>query len=367
MDKNTKKIIKSIGKKEWTNPPYSVQSWGNWIHRISPYVGRIKPSFAYFLIKHVSKEGDIILDPFCGIGTIPTEASLMKRKSIGIDLNPYGYAIARGKSDNKRKLDELIKYLENIKVDIRNTSIKNIPNWVKEYYNQKTLKEIQYLLKKLKRDKQYLLLACLIGISQGHRPGHLSKPCAWTLPYKPKPDDKGEYREVIPRLIEKIKRTFINGFQDISKMDILLADARKMPLKDNSVDHIISSPPYYDTLDYVNSHRLRLAVMGYYEKEKNKKLKSKLIQKFDTYIIEMEKTIKEMSRVLKNNGYCILIVGDCFRRNETINTAEEIKPILEKYYFECHAIIEDFIPINKSVQKRTKNRKSERIMILTKK
>jgi len=359
-------VVSNIGKKEWIYPPYSIQSWGSWLHRIAPYVGRIKPSFAHFLIKYTSRPGDVILDPFCGIGTIPTEASLMGRSAIGIDLNPYAYYISLAKTDNKRNLEELIEYTNKIRIDTSKIDLSKIPAWVKEYYNHETLKEILFLIKKLKKDKHYFILGCLIGISQGHRPGHLSKPVAWTLPYKPKPDDKGEYRESKPRLIQKLIRTYRNNFSDIGDLKTYLADARKLPLESGSINHIISSPPYYDTLDYVNSHRLRLAIAGYYDESLKKKLKNELIQRYDTYLEEMMKTIYEMRRVLKKGGYCILVVGDCEKGKKLINTANELKPLLEKAGFTCHGIIEDEIPINKSVQKRSKWQKHDRIMVLTK-
>jgi tRNA G10 N-methylase Trm11 len=361
-----KTVVSNIGKREWIFPPYSIQSWGSWLHRIAPYVGRIKPSFAHFLIKYASKPGDLILDPFCGIGTIPTEASLMGRNAIGIDLNPYAYYISLAKTDNKRNLDELIEYVNKVKIDTSKIDLSTIPAWVKEYYNHETLREILFLIEKLKKDKQYFILGCLIGISQGHRPGHLSKPVAWTLPYKPRPDDKGEYRETKSRLIQKLIRTYKNNFSDIGELKAYLEDARKLPIESNSVDHIISSPPYYDTLDYVGSHRLRLAISGYHDEVQKKKLRSELIQQHDTYLEEMMKTIIEMNRVLKKDGYCILIVGDCVKGKKLINTADELTPLLESAGFKCHGVIRDEIPINKSVQKKSEWQKHDRIMILTK-
>ena len=364
--KSLKSVVTNIEKREWTKNEYAIQSWGSWLHRIAPYVGRIKPSFAHFIIKYISNEGEVILDPFCGIGTIPTEAALMNRDGIGNDLNPYAYYIALSKTDNKQSLEKLISYLNSIEINTKKTSLENIPDWVKEYYNQQTLKEILFLVDKFKYEKQYFLLGCLIGISQGHRPGHLSKPCAWTLPYKPKLDDKGEYRETIPRLIAKVKRTYNENFSIKAKLEVIMQDARKLPLKDKFVDHIITSPPYYDTLDYVNSHRLRLAIVGYYDEKNKDLLKKELIQKFDTYLVEMEKSLKEFRRVLKDKGYCVFIIGDCFRNKTIINTANDLLPIARRVGFTCHAIIEDAIPINKSVQKRTKTQKYDRIIIMTK-
>lgn len=357
--------INGIRKREWTQGKYAIQSWGSWLHRIAPYVGRIKPAFAHFLIEYASETGDAILDPFGGIGTIPTEGALMGRNTISNDLNPYAFIIARAKSEKKKPLNELVSYISQVKVNTSEVNIDDIPSWVKEYYNEETLKEIFFFRDLLEKDKQYFLLGNLIGISQGHRPGHLSKPCAWTLPYKPRPDDPGEYREVKPRLIEKIKRTYKDSFDQSGTMEAIYGDARKLHVKSDSVDVIITSPPYFDTLDYIGASRLRLAICGYYEEDKKTELKNQLIQKFDTYLDEMTKCIKEFRRVLKQGGRAIIVVGDVFKAKGDINTAETLRPIFEQYGFRCHDIIADGIPINKSVQKRTSNQKFDRIMVLT--
>ncbi len=365
MENEIESIISNISKREWSKEPFVRQSWGSWLHRIAPYVGRIKPAFAHFLIEYSTKVGETVLDPFGGIGTIPAEAMLMGRNSISNDLNPYAIYIAKAKAEKKKDLNEIIEYIESIVVDTSNIDISIIPDWVKEYYNEETLKEILFFKNKLESDKEYFALGNLIGISQGHRPGHLSKPCAWTLPYKPRPDDPGEYREVKSRLIDKIKRTYKDNYVQSASMKVINGDARMLQLEDSSIDSIITSPPYFDTLDYINSSRLRLAICGFYDEEKKKGIKNQLIQQYDTYLTDMDKCISEFKRVLKKGSKCIVIVGDVFKKKEIINTAEELEPIFKKHGFKCHAIIPDGIPVNKSVQKTTKEQKFDRIMILT--
>jgi 16S rRNA G966 N2-methylase RsmD len=46
-------------------------------------------------IQNYTKEGDIVLDPFCGSGPTPIEAIKLGRKSIGIDLNPISTFVTR--------------------------------------------------------------------------------------------------------------------------------------------------------------------------------------------------------------------------------------------------------------------------------
>ncbi len=46
-------------------------------------------------IENYSKEGEIVLDPFCGSGPTPIEAIKLGRKAIGVDLNPISTFVTR--------------------------------------------------------------------------------------------------------------------------------------------------------------------------------------------------------------------------------------------------------------------------------
>ena len=46
-------------------------------------------------IQHYTKEGDIVLDPFCGSGVTPIEAIKLGRKGVGTDLDPIATFITR--------------------------------------------------------------------------------------------------------------------------------------------------------------------------------------------------------------------------------------------------------------------------------
>jgi len=60
------------------------------IHGIHPYPARMIPQIARKLIKLYSKPDDIVLDPFCGSGSVLAEAN----RAIGIDINPlYGESV----------------------------------------------------------------------------------------------------------------------------------------------------------------------------------------------------------------------------------------------------------------------------------
>ena len=49
----------------------------------------------FYYIEYFSKQNEIVLDPFTGTGTTNISAHLLNRKSIGIEINPYFYNLAK--------------------------------------------------------------------------------------------------------------------------------------------------------------------------------------------------------------------------------------------------------------------------------
>jgi hypothetical protein len=67
-------------------------------HCFHPYPAMMIPQVARRLIKMYAKKGDIVLDPFCGSGTVLVEAQMAGMNSYGVDINPLALLIARAKT-----------------------------------------------------------------------------------------------------------------------------------------------------------------------------------------------------------------------------------------------------------------------------
>jgi DNA modification methylase len=371
-DFSIKKGLKELKNRPWKEGEFKKQNWGIWLHKMSPYVGRIKPAFANWLIKIFTKNGDVVLDPFCGVGTVLLESDLLGRIPVGIDLNPYAIAISKAKFD-RRGLENEINYLKNIRLDTKKININNIPEFVKEYYYPETLKEIISLRDRMIADKRYFLLGCLLGISHGHRSTqHLSIKTGYIIPYIPKPKPNAEYIEVLPRIIKKAERMYKNNFPLETNGRIYESDARNMPLDNNSIDCVISSPPYYDTLDYVSANKLRLAILGV-DMKHQEDLKKNLIQERKTYLDEMRKIALEIRRVLKSNGLCIFVLGDLHIGKNSLNTSKDVSEVYEQEGFKIHGTVIDEIPKEKTTivkfggkeAIKNKKKKLDRILVMS--
>lgn len=74
---------------------WSFKSRGNWATHSGQYRGNWSPYIPRNLILRYSKVGDTVLDPFLGSGTTLIETKLLKRKGIGVDINPNSLEITK--------------------------------------------------------------------------------------------------------------------------------------------------------------------------------------------------------------------------------------------------------------------------------
>ena len=69
-------------------------------------------------IENYTKEGEIVLDPFCGSGPAPIEAIKLGRKGVGVDLNPISTFVTRMTSQ-PIDVNQIKKIFEDIKASCK--------------------------------------------------------------------------------------------------------------------------------------------------------------------------------------------------------------------------------------------------------
>ena len=92
------------------------------VHRLHPYKGKFIPQLVeYFLDDHIDnfkkniyfKKGDIVLDPFCGSGTMLAQANELGMHAVGVDVSAFNAFISNIKIE-KHNLSELRNELQEI-------------------------------------------------------------------------------------------------------------------------------------------------------------------------------------------------------------------------------------------------------------
>jgi hypothetical protein len=323
-------------------------------HQIAPYIGKMKSSMARQLIEQYCSKGDLVLDPFAGSGAIGLEALLAGRSVICADRNPYAITLTEAKIIAPSTLEEAIQRAQ-LAIDRLSTNHEHfgrpIPDWVTSFFHPDTLKETIAFSKIVQDSNDSFLMACLLGIMHHQRPGFLSYPSSHLVPYLrtkkfPKKDFPSlyEYRDLRPRLISKIKRTYRRPPDVDSNLTrkCIKADVRDLCLAPGSVDAVITSPPYMDALDYARDNRLRLWFLGI-ENYKRYDAEFKSLHSFSQLMHEF---LDNASLWLRKSGRCVCVVGEVNRANTSIDIARLIANIAVNKVgtFKLESIVTDSIP-----------------------
>lgn len=253
-------------------------------HGLHPYPARMIPQIARRLIQRYSEENDIVLDPFCGSGGVLVESRLLNRNSIGNDINPFAILLAKAKSTLivPKQLNKLYQLSDRIESDIlelrkgeKDVNLPNIPNlmhWFKEY----VAKELTITLNHINEIKDIdLRTFAMVCFSQTmFKASNIDIKSSYflrTLPKeklrKHKPDVLTLFKHIVDSAVKKV-RLYYTACEPYGSnwTQLLLGDTRQLPLPDESIDLIVTSPPYGEeknTIGYVRWAKLVLYWFGY--------------------------------------------------------------------------------------------------------
>ena len=345
-------------------------------HQLSPYIGKLKPQIARDLVLNYTDPDDLIVDPFCGSGSIPLEAHLNQRRVIASDISPYAFILTEAKLNPPTTFEEAISELEDLFVASQarpSPDLQQIPSWVKQFFNEKTLVEtIKFADECIVRQNAFQF-ACLLGILHHQRPGFLSFPSSHLVPYlrdKKYPRDQFpemyEYREVFPRMHAKIKRAYKNNAHLNSnyKPTVIFSDIKSLSLPKKKVDAIITSPPYMNALDYQRDNRLRLwfidrNTQNYSPEPTDKKAG---LNQMVTHLV------KHAVDSLKRGGNLVLVIGEMVVRKRLSShpSLEYVNALEATGKFQLIDAIRDQIPDVRRSRREYRATKAEHILVIKK-
>lgn len=266
-------------------------STGYATHGLFPYRGKFHPQLIKGILNILKiQPGDVVLDPMCGSGTLNVEASIIGVESIGIEKSPFCVLMSKVKYEalkvNTTILSSILRDMHKNYEILR--SSKKLPT---EFSNHDGFKP----------EKAITLLAFLDAMGYARR-------CSKSIDV------------LFPSVLERYTGQISSFIQVRDKLNLKIGnarfeigDARCLVLEDNSIDAVITSPPYSFAIDYAENDRPQLEYLGYNVsqlKEEMIGLKGKTRkEKLNNYFDDMNKVLLEMYRVLKPNKYAVIIIG----------------------------------------------------------
>ena len=278
-------------------------------HWIYPYKGKFHPQMIRGLLNAIRiKKGEIVLDPFIGSGTTAIECQLLGINCIGVDVSPLCVLQSSVKTGSWSVLDEIRELKEEI-IKANNSNKVTLTNFNRSIVGlQKTISQI----KNEKVRNFYKMVELLAHSDKARR----------------RRDFTESFNTNISKMlfsIEDFKKAVKEVGINLGKIEIKEGDSRELNLKNESVDGIVTSPPYSIALDYVKNDAHALEALGF----DTKKIREEFIgvrgtgaRRIELYNQDMRKSIEEMFRVLKPGKFCIIVIGDASYFGERIKTVD---------------------------------------------
>lgn len=238
---------------EWDFKSYQTKTYTHGFHT---YPAMFIPQVARKLIEVFSSEHDTVCDIFCGSGTTLVESNLLNRNSIGIELNPLAVLIAKVKTTaiDPRTLVDNLKIILTDYTNMKNPVLPNFNN-VEFWFSESVIKDLAKLKQAIwdisEENIRNFFSVCFSEVARivsftRHKEFKLFRDKK-KLEKSFKPDVLGEFIRICENNSLGMKE-YIQDVMPNANVKIILGDSTKdNGIPPDSVDFIITSPPYGDS------------------------------------------------------------------------------------------------------------------------
>ncbi len=319
-------------------------------HGFHAYAGRMHPSIARGAINRWSDPGDVVLDPFCGSGTVLVEAMGSGRTALGIDASPLGIAIAEtrttvlGEAARAELVAEARRIAEEVGENARRRRRPEIPAWAKPEF-ERFFPHVAFEL--------FGLRALVMETKKKTPVGRALRLCFSSNlvklmkagPEAPRDGaDKRIARGVPSRLLLDRAVELASSLAVLERRipagtpvpQVRIGDARDLSgIDDGTVRLIVSSPPYPGTYDYAAQHDVRFAWLELPRRSFERTQVGARAAEGGfgadpaTWRLAQTRWLGEMGRVLAPGGMAMLVVGDGIVGNDPEDAPEAVEALSE--------------------------------------
>lgn len=314
------------------NKNIPVYGWYNYKHSFSK-------DLIINLLKHfdVPKEPSYtILDPFCGAGTTLLAAKEYGITAIGVDIMPFPIFVSEAKTYNY-EYDTIAAAHNRLENYLSKNACASIPSYkrelLKKYFSEEILDWIlivrQWIIRQKNAGVKYFFYLALFSILEKIS---LAKKGGGFLRIVENECTANEacnaYYEVIARMLSDVKNTEFSG----PSCTTILGDIRDARmLKNETIDMIITSPPYPNRHDYTRIYSLE-SILGFSSTSEDiKQIRYKTLRSHvEARARSSNKPAKYKEPVALSNAIAIL--------ENTALPNKQIIPMLRGYFEDMHEI-----------------------------
>ncbi len=248
---------------------------------IHPFPARMAPSIVWERLPATGEQLRI-LDPMAGSGTVLVGARKRGHQAVGCDTDPLALLISKAwctTVDDKRLECRAVCVLERAKRLYRQLPLRDAypvrandetKEFVRFWFDPTNRRQLASLARAISRvrdiDERRLLWCALsrliitktTGVSRAMDVSH-------SRPHRvyPRAPIKAFDRFLLSVRTVAKRAPFRDGQDAGPEAVVNDGDARAMPVETDSIDMLITSPPYLNAIDYMRGHKFSLVWMGY--------------------------------------------------------------------------------------------------------
>lgn len=265
----------------------------------------------------------VILDPYCGSGTTLLEATFSGHSAIGVDCNPIAILIAKTKTANVTDAEAaaVIQAAEwcASQTEKRKTSRKlhefeGRDHWFTDVVQNELSIALEAIEHFELAGSSSLVFRCAISsiVNSVSNQDSETRYCR---------TDKGIKKSETTLLLQKRTASILDALSLRGRLHARAKVVEANFLKDHaikpgSVDAIVTSPPYANTMDYYLYHKQRMNVLSLsFRSAMSQEIGSR--HEFSSKKAPADKwksdymaSLGEMFRCLKSNGLATIVIGD---------------------------------------------------------
>jgi site-specific DNA-adenine methylase len=357
-------------------------------HGFHPYPARMMPLIAKNIVEtYAIKNDGIILDPFCGSGTVLVESIIHDKDAVGFDINPHAVLIAKAKTtpiEPKKLRDKINEVIKEIMLDkSEHPEPKGIPNlyyWFKPEVIRE-LSKILYHIKKIEDEHMFNFFATAFSYTIWKVSN--ARKSEYKL-YRMNKEELTKWNPNVLSIFKDILFENLKGMEEFyrimqyrkARATIHLRDFKESELEDQVI-LVLTSPPYGDnrtTVAYEQFSRYPALWLGLKEILNMEvkslggirrignvaKLESKTLEEvfnklyerdperawdLYSYFYDMDVSLQKIVKALrKERSYVVFVIGSRTMRRIRIPTDQILVEMGEKYGLQHERIIYRRIP-----------------------
>jgi SAM-dependent methyltransferase len=327
---------------------------------IHPFPARMAPKIVWHKLRRESADTKlVVLDPMAGSGTTLVTARLLGHEALGFDTDPLAVLIARAWASDVDS-DQVTKRGEEVLTSARRRTgrlllrsayppdaSEETREFVRYWFNGSARRQLAALAAAITDQRNAAvrsLLWCafsrliIVKDSGASRAMDVSH----SRPHRVFARAPVEPFEAFMRALKVVTSNApFSGGAQLPSARMRRGDARQLPLDDESVDIVVTSPPYLNAIDYLRGHKFSLIWMGHdvetlrevratnvgtevgapadekspvlvraLKRMQSDEVPAREVGMLRRYVHDMHRVMLEIARVLKPQGKATLVVGD---------------------------------------------------------